>query len=339
MDTQDKKFLTYNRQMKKLRNDKQIGCQGSDHKRILIRSGYFNLVNGYKEPFINSTKADGSHSYLPGTSLDQLYEVKKFDDKLRLLLLRYITQIEEEVRALTAYQFDRCNDNGQIHWYESGAYDNKYPVSFIMSTISKAYGEISKSKLEYVSFYMRNHSMIPTWIMLKTVNFSTFIDVLHYSKSNVKHSICNLYGMTDANNKPSVKLLIGSLHWLRKVRNACAHNERIYSIERATRQNNKKTGRIKEKYITQMRSSYLRGNGSSNQKLIDIIIYFKYYLPPKEFSDFISELKSMLFYLKAHIHPSAFDYVRGHMGIKDLSDLDVVVGLEKSDINYNKFDK
>lgn len=338
MDTQDKKFLTYNRQMKKLRNDKQIGCQGSDHKRILIRSGYFNLVNGYKEPFINGTKADGSHCYLPGTSLDQLYEVKKFDDKLRLLLLRYITQIEEEVRALTAYQFDSCNDNGQIHWYESGAYDDKYPVSFIMSAISKAYGEISKSKLDYISFYMSNHSMIPTWIMLKTVNFSTFIDVLHYSKPSVKHSLCNLYGMTDANNKPNVKLLIGSLHWLRKVRNACAHNERIYSIERKKKPNDKKAGRIKEKYISQMRSSYLSSK-NSNQKLLDIIIYFKYYLPSKEFSDFISELKVMLFYLKNHIHPSAFDYVRGHMGIKDLTDLDVVVGFEKVDINYNKFDK
>ncbi len=44
----DKDFLTYNQQMRKLRNDKHINCQGSAHKKILIRSGYFNIVNGYK---------------------------------------------------------------------------------------------------------------------------------------------------------------------------------------------------------------------------------------------------------------------------------------------------
>ena len=39
----DKDFLTYNQQMRKLRNDKHINCQGSAHKKILIRSGYFNI--------------------------------------------------------------------------------------------------------------------------------------------------------------------------------------------------------------------------------------------------------------------------------------------------------
>lgn len=47
----DKKILTYNRQMKKLRDDKHIQCEGSYDKKILIRSGYFNLINGYKNPY------------------------------------------------------------------------------------------------------------------------------------------------------------------------------------------------------------------------------------------------------------------------------------------------
>lgn len=35
----DKFFLTYNQQMKKLRNDKHILCNGSSHKKILVRTG------------------------------------------------------------------------------------------------------------------------------------------------------------------------------------------------------------------------------------------------------------------------------------------------------------
>ena len=47
----DKSFLTYNQQMKKLRTDKGIVCNGTPHKTSLVRSGYFNMINGYKMPF------------------------------------------------------------------------------------------------------------------------------------------------------------------------------------------------------------------------------------------------------------------------------------------------
>ena len=48
----DKDFLTYNQQMKHLRSDKSISCHGTEDKVILCRYGYFNLVNGYKNPFV-----------------------------------------------------------------------------------------------------------------------------------------------------------------------------------------------------------------------------------------------------------------------------------------------
>mgnify|MGYP000366173867 FL=1 len=47
----------------------------------------------------------------------------------------------------------------------------------------------------------------------------------------------------------------------------------------------------------------------------------------------------MLLNLQSKIHPHAFEYVRGQMGIKDLSDLDILLSLPKDEIEYNKFDK
>lgn len=58
----DKFFLTYNQQKRKLRNNKHILCNGSNHKKILIRAGYFNIVNGYKNPFISGQDSQGNHS-------------------------------------------------------------------------------------------------------------------------------------------------------------------------------------------------------------------------------------------------------------------------------------
>lgn len=202
-----------------------------------------------------------------------------------------------------------------------------------MGTISDAYNELGRSKLEYVRFYMENHKQIPTWIMLKVVNFSTFIYIVQYSKMDVSHSLCKLYGMIDEAEKPNVKLLIGSLHWMRIIRNSCAHNERIYCIFRhqdPKRQN----GRIIEKYIRQLRPVYKR---SSDQCLFDLFIYFKYYLPEREFKVFINTLIKMMDGLKSSISPIAFDYIRGKMGIKDLNDLVQLRDLPKDKIEYNRF--
>lgn len=331
----DKYFLTYNQQMRKLRNDKQIICAGSSHKKILVRAGYFNIVNGYKNPFISGQDDQGNHHYISGTSISQLHSVKKFDDQLRSFLLKYITQVEEEARTLTGYKFDECNDNGTIPWYDTNAYSPNKSLQEKMNVISKAYNELSKSQLDYVKFYMENHKQIPTWIMIKVVNFSTFIDIISVSKTDVSHSLCHLYDLEDPNGRPDVKLLIGALHWMRKIRNSCAHNERIYCLTRKQGAQGR-SGRILEKYFRTLGRNYTK---ILDQKIFDLMVYFKYFLPCNEYKQFISDLKNMLNDLQSQIHPHAFEYVRGQMGIKNLSDLDILVSIPKAEIEYNKFDR
>ena len=212
-------------------------------------------------------------------------------------------------------------------WYETNAYSSSATLQSKMNTISSAYSELSKSRSEYVQFYMKNHEQIPTWIMIKVVNFSTFIDVLHNSKTNVTHAICKLYSMYDDNNLPNVKLLIGSLHWLRRVRNSCAHNERVYCIHQTQARNNSASGRILDPYYTQLPTSYSR---CTEKNIFDILVYFKYFLPTEEFTPMIIELKNMLIELQNTLQTNAFDNVRGQMGIKNLNVLDALIALPKS---------
>ena len=325
----EKSFLTYEQQMQRLSEIKGISCAGQTHKRILVRAGYFNLVNGYKMPFTCGTDSNGQHQYLPNTSLDDLYAVKCFDDNLRSFLLRYITKVEEEVRTIAGYKFDETNSNGQIHWFDVAAYSAAASLQDKMAAISDAYNELSRSRLPYVKFYLENHQSIPTWIMVKGINFSTFINILAVSKQSVRDSICSLYGIT-VNNAPNEKLLIGALHWMRKVRNSCAHNERVFCLASETN-----TGRIKERYFSLLSASYLRGD--RKKRVFDLFVYFKCFLPADEFQAFITEFKSLLFLVKGSIHQNAFDNLRGQIGIKNIADLDVLVSLPKDDIEYNNF--
>ena len=120
------------------------------------------------------------------------------------------------------------------------------------------------------------------------------------------------------------------MHWIRKIRNACAHNERIYSITYT------KNGRILENYFSKLPSPY---NQQDNKYIFDLFVYLKYYLPSDEYRDFISKVQGLLFKLRGEINEHAFDYIRGHMGIKQLDVLNQLAYMEKKEIDYNKFDR
>ena len=154
-------------------------------------------------------------------------------------------------------------------------------------------------------------------------------------QTDVSHSLCHLYGLEENNDYPDVKLLIGSLHWMRKIQNSCAHNERVYCLS-GHQEHRGNTGRILEKYFRLLGGGYTKNSG---KKSFDLIVYFKYFLPPNEYKQFINELKIMLLNLQSKIHPHAFECVRGQMGIINLTDLDALLTFPKDDIEYNKFDK
>lgn len=122
---------------------------------------------------------------------------------------------------------------------------------------------------------------------------------------------------------------------MRKIRNSCAHNERVYCLSRKQERYGN-SGRILEKYFRMLGHGY---NRILDQKIFDLIVYFKYFLPKNEYRQFISELKAMIAELQIKIHPHAFEYIRGQMGIKNLIDLDTLLAFPKDEIEYNKFDK
>lgn len=318
--------------MKYLRSQKKIACSGTADKIILCRNGYFNLINGYKEPFTTGKDAVGNHIYLPGTSIRHLSDLKSFDDELRSLILKYITKAEEEIRAFVAYKFDETNNQGSIHWYQVDAYCSTLDVKKIIELISKAYNELNRCDLDYVKFYMANHKVIPTWILTKLMYFATFINFLDFSKSQIKDSICELYSLKDSRGYYDYKLMIASLHWMRKIRNACAHNERIYSLDGTTR--NGANRRISDSYFSLLPASYLRGNPKIC--LIDLFIYLKYYLDKNDYIEMIRQVTVLLTDLKNQLPTPAFNRVRAAMGIKDVAHLNILTATSKS-IEYNRF--
>ena len=91
-----KPFKTYNQQLKILRSRNIEINDGSKAIRILKREGYYNIVNGYKEIFLDTalTASKGNDWYKPGTKFDYLYALYDFDRSLKRCLLGYILKME-----------------------------------------------------------------------------------------------------------------------------------------------------------------------------------------------------------------------------------------------------
>ncbi len=72
-----------------------------------MREGYYSIINGYKEPFLEPvvTKDDLSDRYKGGTSFDDIFALFTFDRSLRALTFRNLIKAEATARTAIAYTF------------------------------------------------------------------------------------------------------------------------------------------------------------------------------------------------------------------------------------------
>ena len=100
----DKTFMTTNHQMRQLRS-RGLRIEGSYAKRILEKENYYNLINGYKPSFIDKSYEGPDERYKAGTEFKEIYALFLFDRELRSVFLRYILEIENNLRSVIAHDF------------------------------------------------------------------------------------------------------------------------------------------------------------------------------------------------------------------------------------------
>lgn len=97
-----KPFLTYEQQLHKLTDEKQLIINNREFAEEKLRDiGYFALIGGYKEPFRDAM----TRVYLENTTFEDIYALYDFDNRLRELIFRYICQIEKKIRNIISYSF------------------------------------------------------------------------------------------------------------------------------------------------------------------------------------------------------------------------------------------
>lgn len=276
----EKPFLTYEQQIKKLIS-KNLSIDNYNYAiELLKKHSYFDLISGYKNPFKTQ-----NGMYKPHINLNDIYSLYTFDDELRSLIFRNILKVEKHIKSLISYSFCETYGEDQQHYLNA----TKYNYSSVNQTdINDLIGRLSKivsdpKNYSYIKHQQKQHGNIPLWVMMKALPLGTVSKFYSFLPQNIQAKISIKFNHVTENE------LARMLDLLARVRNVCAHNERLFNYRY-----NK--GAINDTFIhkylniTKQKNQYSKGK----QDLFAVIIVLKYLLGQEDFSLLIDNLSTLL---------------------------------------------
>lgn len=186
---------------------------------LLDSIGYYRLT-GYLVPF----RMPGTDNYLPGTTLDKVWDIYTFDRHLRLTAMDALARIEIAVRALIV-KFHTASNSDPFayvnHANLPGITTKQHSslLSHIAAAIGKAKDEADIRHF-LVKYGIKNHP--PVWAMLEHVPMGAVTFYYEGLPVNVQQSISNTFFV-----RPSA--FVALLMALKNARNICAHHSRFWN--------------------------------------------------------------------------------------------------------------
>ena len=268
-----------------LRIMEERGLLIPDHDKVihyLKYIGYYRLT-GYCLPFQHGEKGD--HTFLKGTSFDDVLGLYIFDRKLRLLVLDAIEEIEVAFRAVLSNTMSLAYGP---HWYLDrnhfgNRYGNKRHRPYDHEKLLKEIDNTDNISLRHYRSTYSYPEYPPSWIVIEVLSFGTCsILFAHLRKRQIALASKEL-GLEP-------KLLVSWMQGLVVLRNLCAHHGRLWNWKFPHTLSTR--GKIPED---------LSGNFAQNNTFYEyacLIMYFLKLISPKttwanKLSTLITEHKSL----------------------------------------------
>ncbi len=200
--------------------------QRSYAKKRLQHEGYYNLINGYKMLFLNSkTSPNEEDTYKAGTTVKEIYSLYNFDRRLRGLFLKNVLLIETNIKSLISYTFSEKygHDNYLIYSnFDTAKRDSNKNVTALIADIQKQIaGRYSDPS---ISHYLKCYGYVPLWVLNNILTLGTISKFYSLMKQPERQEISRVFHINDAE-------LESFLFYLSKIRNFCAHGNRLYCFK------------------------------------------------------------------------------------------------------------
>lgn len=276
-------------------------------KRILATSNYYDVINGYKEPFLSQSIP--IEKYKVGTKLEEIYALYEFDRRLRSETLEILLKIENKLRTNVAYVFSKQYGHKNYLMYENFDLVNKKNYKNVGECIAnmhkKIAGQIDRNPS--IKHYMKQKGYVPLWVVVNILSFGDISKFYSNMKQADRANVAKRIRYTVWEHQ-----LKNYIEFLAITRNICAHNERLY--------NYKSSKHIKNNDI----SRYF-GDSIKNNDFFSVLICFKLILEKREFEYYFEMLERLINTLDNQLHTVSIDAVTNKMGFpsnwKDILDI------------------
>ncbi|PQE46366.1 Abi family protein [Enterococcus faecalis] len=137
-------------------------------KRLLMRSNYYDVVNGYSKLIqINTNK------YLPNATFEELYAIYMYDKNLKSVFFRKIEKSEAFLRSCIAYIFAK-NHQERYSYLNTNNFRNKYlEVGPLLSNLTKIITTNKRYQNNAIKHYSDKHDEVPIWVLVNFLDFGT----------------------------------------------------------------------------------------------------------------------------------------------------------------------
>lgn len=219
----NKQFLTYDQQITFLKDTKNLEIKNEEYaKKVLFLTGYFPLINGYKEAYKNPV----TNQFYPGVSFEDIYELYRFDNDLRSIFIKYILMVERNIKSSLSYHFCSVHGDKQTDYLNMNHYDYAGKKKVIVKNMLKIMnGQLrADSDSAYIRHYMTKYNEVPLWVLLNILTIGQLSKIYSCQKGRVQILICKDFGPIKINE------MVKMLAVMTKFRNVCAHNERLFDF-------------------------------------------------------------------------------------------------------------
>lgn len=243
----DKPFKTIDEQLDILNGRGLIISNRESAYRTLSRYGYYEVINGYKDPFMISKNDDDG--FKDNISFEHLARLQECDRNIRFSVVTALEIFEENLRQSVANVISndisytqeeyikRENFSTGRRYYNKKAHKNVYPIDDLIYKLKKA----AASEKEPVKHYRENHGNVPPWILVKELSFGNMVWLVHLLKETQKDKVLSVMLGLDKGIMQQLMQRANLKEWFHEAlllflsyRNAAAHGGRMYNHITAT---------------------------------------------------------------------------------------------------------
>ena len=226
-------FKTIDEQIKILKDRKLIFINEETAKLNLMRYGYYEIINGYKDFMLESRDPD---VYKKGATFEHLFELYKLDKSFKNSVLESSLNFELNLKTSFSYVLSKKFGVKNNSYLDKSLYklgkkdkDGVYQLDYLFNKFDL----IINDNLEPYKHYREDHGHTPPWILFKGCSFGNMKHFYNLQKGFIKDEITSLmlgYPIELVKQLPECKALFFFFFNLKYIfRNRAAHSGRIYN--------------------------------------------------------------------------------------------------------------